>query len=186
MLRKWKRYCELAKRAGTWRDAATWTGMTLKKFRRHKAVLVRRFNLRAPCIRGKDVADSNSLLVIQTFNIKYDTSIFSWERHCIQVSGYYLGLARSRARGRLKTGEDGLAMSIKFMHYKGADNKLKLAIFFFTPTRRLIFCFISVIVSLAIYENAIELKVWRKGAANAVNGNAPNAVRDQMMRYDPK
>ncbi|KAJ3463633.1 hypothetical protein MRS44_008419 [Fusarium solani] len=29
-------------------------------------------------------------------------------------------------------------------------------------------------------------KVCRRGASNAANGNAPDAVRDQMMRHDPK
>ncbi|KAF3763515.1 hypothetical protein M406DRAFT_261587 [Cryphonectria parasitica EP155] len=47
------------------------------------------------------------------------------------------------------TGGNVLAMSIKFIYHKGADNKPKPTIFFFTPTRRLIFCLISVIVSLA-------------------------------------
>ncbi|KAK3934127.1 hypothetical protein QBC46DRAFT_454414 [Diplogelasinospora grovesii] len=35
-------------------------------------------------------------------------------------------------------------------------------------------------------ERPIEPKAWRRGAANAANGNAPDAVRDQMMRHDPK
>ncbi|KAK4108882.1 hypothetical protein N656DRAFT_792137 [Canariomyces notabilis] len=53
-----------------------------------------------------------------------------------------------------ETGEDVLAMSIKLAHYKGADNKPQPTIFFFTPTRRLIFCFISIIVSLAVHDRA--------------------------------
>ncbi|KAK4172310.1 hypothetical protein QBC36DRAFT_390518 [Triangularia setosa] len=283
-----------------------------------------------------DVANVDTLLVLQTFNIKYDTGIFSWERHRIQLSGCYLGLAFTGARpaefvdGERKSGKDGyleelftrhatgspscdedkapdkhsrlleemisqecesrgrpkalcyedillmavhhpktdedaLAMSIKFVHHKGADNKPKPTIFFFTPTRRLIFCFISGIVSLAVHdsafaaskftnvrtvfqarnrgpikctplrwkeewpkwpvfrhhddsvaeeesgerkyrplpyqklhddmerqsldageENAIKPKAWRRGAANAANDNASDAVRDQMMRHDPK
>ncbi|KAN0087177.1 hypothetical protein V8E54_000865 [Elaphomyces granulatus] len=48
-----------------------------------------------------------------------------------------------------ETGEDVLAMSIKFIHHKGADNNPKPTIFFFTTTRRLMFCLITVIVSLA-------------------------------------
>ena len=28
--------------------------------------------------------------------------------------------------------------------------------------------------------------MWRRGAANAANGKAPDSVRDQMMRHDPK
>ncbi|KAK4170950.1 FluG domain-containing protein [Triangularia setosa] len=288
----------------------------------HDAVLIRRYDLQPPCNRGKDVANVDTLLVLQTFNIKYDTGIFSWERHRIQLSGCYLGLAFTGARpaefvdgerkssknGCLeelftrhatgspscdedkapmisqecesrghpkvlcyedillmvvrhpKSDEDALAMSIKFVLSQndlclGADNKPKPTIFFFSPTRRLIFCFISVIVSLAVHdsafaaskftsvravfqvrnrgpikctplrwkeewlkrpvfrrhddsyrpllyqklyddmerqsldageENAIEPKAWRRGAANAVNGSASDAVRDQMMRHDPK
>ncbi|KAK4158599.1 FluG domain-containing protein [Cladorrhinum sp. PSN259] len=294
----------------------------------HDKHLKKKYRLRPPNTRGKDVANADTLMVLQTFNIKYDTGIFSWERHRIQLSGCYLGLAftgarpaefvdgerksgnneyndkhsslleelisqESSSRGRPKalcyedillmivrhpeTGEDGLAMSIKLSHHKGADNKPKPTIFFFTPTRRLIFCFISVIVSLAVHdrafaaskltsvrevfqaknrgpvqctplrwkkkwlkrpifrqfndsiieddsdesssedesdgsitskyqplpyqkllddmarqsldageENPIEPKAWRRGAANAANGNASDAVRDQMMRHDPK
>ncbi|RYP48545.1 hypothetical protein DL768_005584 [Monosporascus sp. mg162] len=53
-----------------------------------------------------------------------------------------------------ETGEDVLAMLIKFIHHKGADNKPKPTVFFFTLTRRLIFCLITVIVSLALHDGA--------------------------------
>ncbi|PIL29042.1 hypothetical protein GSI_09090 [Ganoderma sinense ZZ0214-1] len=157
-----------------------------------------------------------------------------------------------------KTGQHTLAMKIKFIHHKGSDNKLKPTIFTFTLARRLIFCPVSVIVSLALAdgafeaenmtsfrqvlsartrplnctvfrwkkkwlkrpifrrcdpsgvsdveplqypklnddmarqsldsgcEKAMEPKVWRRGAANAVNGKAPDAIRDQALRHDPK
>ncbi|KAK4031431.1 hypothetical protein C8A01DRAFT_51477 [Parachaetomium inaequale] len=52
-----------------------------------------------------------------------------------------------------ETGEDVLAISIRLVYYKGVDNKPKLTIFFFIPIRRLIFCFISIIVSLAVYNS---------------------------------
>ncbi|KAK3933883.1 FluG domain-containing protein [Diplogelasinospora grovesii] len=303
----------------------------------HDATLVPLFDLQAPNSGGKDVADSGELLAVQTYNIAYDTSIFSWERHRINLSGCYLGLACTGARpaefvdgekkspkdgcleelfglkaiegssagkdedcaldddsrvleeilshetvgrGRPKclyyedillmvvrhpdTGEDALAMSIKFIHHKGADNKPKPTVFFFTLTRRLIFCLITVIVSLAVHDGAfaapsltsvsrvfqvknrgpvkctplrwkkewlkrpvfhrfdgsiisanepppyepvpyhqlrddmarqsleygcerpIEPKAWRRGAANAANGNASDTIRDQMIRHDPK
>ncbi|KAB5566912.1 hypothetical protein GE09DRAFT_1056381 [Coniochaeta sp. 2T2.1] len=207
-----------------------WKGREVLKW--YDATLVPRFDLQAPNSGGKDVADSGDLLALLTFNIAYDTSIFSWERHRVELPGCYLGLAFTGARpaefvdgekkhpkdgcleelfgrkaiegslggkdedgalddeskvleeilsqetvgrGRPKclcyedillmvvcypdTGEDTLAMSIKFIHHKGADNKPK---------------------------PPIEPKAWRRGAANAANGNAPDAVRDQMMRYDPK
>ncbi|RYO87789.1 hypothetical protein DL766_004613 [Monosporascus sp. MC13-8B] len=182
----------------------------------------RRYNLQPPCTRGKDVASSDTLLVLLTFNIKYDTGIFRSEKHRIYLPGCYLGLAFTGARpaefvdgerksgkdgcleelfpqhaprstpsdedeatdenprllaemilqecescGRPKalcyedmqlmvvrhpeTGEDVLAMSIRLAHHKGENNKPQPTIFFFTPTRRLIFCFISVIVSLAVH-----------------------------------
>ncbi|KAK3940940.1 FluG domain-containing protein [Diplogelasinospora grovesii] len=159
-----------------------------------------------------------------------------------------------------ETGEDVLAMSIKFITTKEqTTSQSRKTIFFFTPTRRLIFCLISVIVSLAIADRAfhapsltsarrvfetknlgpvkctplrwkeewlkrpvfrrfngpivsedeplqyhklrddmgrqsldsgsekeMEPKDWRRGAANKANGKAPDAVRDQMMRHDPK
>lgn len=36
------------------------------------------------------------------------------------------------------------------------------------------------------FEKHWTLKFARRGAANAANGNAPDAVRDQMLRHDPR
>ncbi|KAK3370950.1 FluG domain-containing protein [Lasiosphaeria ovina] len=121
------------------------------------------------------------------------------------------------------TGTDVLAISIKFIHHKGVDNKPKPTIFFFTMARKVILCLITVIISQALrdqafairnlisagegfqirnkspsicdmerqtldagFERAFGPKAFRRGAANAVNGKASDAVRDQMMRHDPK
>ncbi|KAK3371955.1 FluG domain-containing protein [Podospora didyma] len=158
------------------------------------------------------------------------------------------------------TGQATLAMSIKFVHHKGCDNKPRPTIFFFTPSKKLIFCPILLFLALALSDHAFEAKciddarsvlaaqvpggllcvplrwkesmlkipffrrvsrdgalseneamlyatlrdhmarqsleagfgvAWtpkagRRGAANAANGNAPDAVRDQMMRHNPK
>ncbi|KAM5353462.1 hypothetical protein ACJ41O_000112 [Fusarium nematophilum] len=151
------------------------------------------------------------------------------------------------------------AMAIKFIHHKGADNKPRPTIFFFSPTRKLLFCAVSTILALALHDNAFDapslttgsaifgsrppsfkdsiplrwkaskLKTpvfrryrgatlsegeamlysklrddigdqslnsgherrWtprfaRRGASNAANGDAPDSVRDQMMRHDPQ
>ncbi|KAH6981556.1 hypothetical protein BKA56DRAFT_672369 [Ilyonectria sp. MPI-CAGE-AT-0026] len=159
-----------------------------------------------------------------------------------------------------ETGQTIPAMAIKFVHHKGSDRKPKPTIFFFTPTKMLLFCPVSIIIALALHDQAFAapslttaarvlqtrnqggtlctplrwkesmLKVlifrrldrngklsgneamlyaslrdammqqsldagyeqhWtpkycRRGAANSANGNASDAVRDQMMRYDPK
>ncbi|KAK4151935.1 hypothetical protein C8A00DRAFT_44942 [Chaetomidium leptoderma] len=272
------------------------------------------YNLQPPNTLGKDVANADTLLVLLTFNIRYDTGIFPWERHRVQLPGCYLGLAFTGARpaefvdrekrsdddeclaelfsyaairstssdedkapdehsrvleemisqeyegrGRPKalcyediqlmvvrhpeTGEDVLAMSIRLAHHKGVDNKPKPTIFFFTPTRRLIFCFITIIVSLAVHDRAFAapkfasvrgvFEARNKGLVKCIPlrwkeewlkrpvfrqydesiaeeepderkyqplpyrklhydmerhrvGNASDAVRDQMMRHDPK
>ncbi|KAI0835719.1 hypothetical protein F5Y06DRAFT_305690 [Hypoxylon sp. FL0890] len=151
------------------------------------------------------------------------------------------------------------AMAIKFVHHKGADNKPKPTIFYFTLTRKLLFCAVSTILALALHDNAFDApsltnasivfslkpprfknciplrwkasklktpvfrryrkaslskteamlysklrddmgnqsqdagyeKKWtprfaRRGAANAANGDAPDSVRDQMIRHDPQ
>ena len=49
----------------------------------HDVILVAIYKLRAPCILGKDVANVDTLLVLLTFNIRYDTGVFPWERHRI-------------------------------------------------------------------------------------------------------
>ncbi|KAI1026560.1 hypothetical protein LB503_013368 [Fusarium chuoi] len=48
------------------------------------------------------------------------------------------------------------AMAIKFVHHKGADNKPKPTIFYFTPTRKLLFCAVSTILALALHDNAFD------------------------------
>ncbi|KAJ9419892.1 hypothetical protein FOXG_15582 [Fusarium oxysporum f. sp. lycopersici 4287] len=151
------------------------------------------------------------------------------------------------------------AMAIKFVHHKGADNKPKPTIFYFTPTRKLLFCAVSTVLALALHDNAFDApsltdaaaifrlqpprfkhciplrwkksilktpifrryrgtelsagetmlysklrddigqqsldsgheRKWtprfaRRGAGNAANGDAPDSVRDQMMRQDPR
>ncbi|CVL00274.1 uncharacterized protein FMAN_09780 [Fusarium mangiferae] len=152
------------------------------------------------------------------------------------------------------------AMAIKFVHHKGADNKPKPStIFYFTPTRKLLFCAVSTILALALHDNAFDApsltdatvifrsqpprfkhcipfrwkksmlktpifrryrgmelsadeamlysklrddigqqsldagheRKWtprfaRRGAGNAANGDAPDSIRDQMMRQDPR
>ncbi|TIC97035.1 hypothetical protein CH35J_007397 [Colletotrichum higginsianum] len=157
------------------------------------------------------------------------------------------------------TGRAVPAMAVKFIHHKGADNKPRPTVFFFTPARKLIFCAVSTIIALALHDQAFDAasltdatqilraevrgpvqstalrwkqsmlkvpifrklsggalavgeamsysklrddmgrqsldagfeKAWtprfaRRGAANAANGNASDAVRDQMIRHDPK
>ncbi|RKK23635.1 hypothetical protein BFJ66_g17428 [Fusarium oxysporum f. sp. cepae] len=157
------------------------------------------------------------------------------------------------------TGRCMPAMAIKFVHHKGADNKPKPTIFYFTPTRKLLFCAVSTILALALHDNAFDApsltdaaaifrsqpprfkhciplrwkksmlktpvfrryrgtelsadeamlysklrddigqqsldsgheRKWtprfaRRGAGNAANGDAPDSVRDQMMRQDPR
>ncbi|KAK2477167.1 hypothetical protein H9L39_12391 [Fusarium oxysporum f. sp. albedinis] len=157
------------------------------------------------------------------------------------------------------TGQCMPAMAIKFVHHKGADNKPKPTIFYFTPTRKLLFCAVSTILALALHDNAFDApsltdaavifrskpprfkhciplrwkksmvktpifrryrgaelsadeamlysklrddigqqsldsgheRKWtprfaRRGAGNAANGDAPDSVRDQMMRQDPR
>ena len=73
-----------------------------------------------------------------------------------------------------QTGMDVLTMAVKFIHHKGADRKPKPSvlltsldvslspltrhrtIFFFSGTRRLLFCIITVIVSIAISDEAFD------------------------------
>jgi hypothetical protein len=71
------------------------------------------------------------------------------------------------------TGENVHVMAVKFIHHKGADNKPKpyvfvpiyftdplsdvcRTIFFFTPTRRLMFCLVTVIISIAVHDGAFD------------------------------
>ncbi|KAH7377243.1 FluG domain-containing protein [Plectosphaerella cucumerina] len=98
-------------------------------------------------------------------------------------------LAETKGRGRPKalcyedislmivrhpgTGQVIPAMAIRFIHNKGVDNKPK-------PDD------MGQQSEDAGFEVRWTPKVCRRGALNAANGNALDAVRDQMMRYDPK
>lgn len=51
----------------------------------HDAYLVPKYKLRQPNINGKPVLGSDDLLTLLSFNIAYDTGIFSLERHRINL-----------------------------------------------------------------------------------------------------
>ncbi|RFU74047.1 domain containing, partial [Trichoderma arundinaceum] len=117
--------------------------------------------------------------------------------------------------------ENVLCMAVKLIHHKGVDSKPKPTIFFFTTARKVIFCPITIIISLALRDNPfdapglnnaqrvlqirnfspeiskrewkaagieedLDLKAFRRMAANGVNGKATDTVRDQVMRHDPE
>ena len=122
--------------------AAIWTETTVEKFTRcvsklpptdieanaprkwHDATLVDRYRLQVPGTRGKDVANSDALLVLLTFNIKYDTSIFPG-RHRVQLLGCYQCLAYTATRpagfvdGERKSGKDGCFEELFSQHAPG-------------------------------------------------------------------
>ncbi|KAI0128263.1 hypothetical protein BJ170DRAFT_682059 [Xylariales sp. AK1849] len=54
------------------------------------------------------------------------------------------------------TGQDTLAMSIKFIRHKGCDNKPRPTIFFFTPSKKMIFCPILLFLGLALSGHAFD------------------------------
>ncbi|KAK1712125.1 hypothetical protein BDP67DRAFT_404818, partial [Colletotrichum lupini] len=49
-----------------------------------------------------------------------------------------------------------LVIVIKFVYYKGVNNKLKPTIFYFTPAKKLIFYIVSTIITLALYNYAFD------------------------------
>ncbi|KJZ68865.1 hypothetical protein HIM_11746 [Hirsutella minnesotensis 3608] len=55
-----------------------------------------------------------------------------------------------------ETGNDVPTMAIRFIHHEGVDRKPKPTIFLFAGTRKLMFCIITVIVSLAISDQAFD------------------------------
>jgi hypothetical protein len=77
--------------------------------------LIPRFGHRPPNIDGKPVLNVDKLLVILTYNIAYDTSIFPGERHRVQLAGCYQLLCYTGARpaeivdGERKKPKDGSA-----------------------------------------------------------------------------
>ena len=60
--------------------------------------MIPNYNLQPPNALGKDVANVDTLLVLLTFNIQYDTSIFPLEGHRVQLPGCYLSLAFTGGR----------------------------------------------------------------------------------------
>lgn len=74
--------------------------------------MVNRYGLQALYTYRKDVTNADTLLVLLTFNIKFNTGIFSCEGYRVQLLGCYLGLAFTGAQlaefidGERKTGKD--------------------------------------------------------------------------------
>ncbi|KAI8956828.1 FluG domain-containing protein [Daldinia sp. FL1419] len=157
------------------------------------------------------------------------------------------------------TGRAIPTISIKFIHHKGCDNKPKPTIFFFTPSKMLLFCPLLLMISLTLFDNIFDAecltdvrsvlgakipsgmqcmpmrwkqskfkipvfrctycgtvfqdeaisyfklrddmgnqsldagfeKKWtfrfaRRGVANVANGNVPDPIRNQIIRYNPE
>ncbi|RYP20312.1 hypothetical protein DL765_002875 [Monosporascus sp. GIB2] len=98
------------------------------------------------------------------------------------------------------TGEDVHAMAVKFIHYKGVDNKPKpIAIndsAFDAPSLTNVRAVFEVKNTGPVTydmarqsldageEKFMQPKDWRRGAMN--EANAPDAVRNQIIRHDPK
>lgn len=70
----------------------------LISFQWHDATLKPLLELQPPNLNGKPVLGPDDLLVLQTFNIAYDTGTFPLERHRVQLSGSCLLLAYTGAR----------------------------------------------------------------------------------------
>ena len=85
--------------------------LTYRQYHHH--VLVPRFGLRPPNIDGKPVLNVDSLKVILTFNIAFDTCTFGLELHRLNLAGCYKILCYTGARpaelveGRRKKPKDG-------------------------------------------------------------------------------
>ncbi|KAM5350871.1 hypothetical protein ACJZ2D_017160 [Fusarium nematophilum] len=76
------------------------------------------------------------------------------------------------------------AMAIKFIYHKGADNKPKPTIFFFTPTRKLLFCAVSTILALALHDDAFDAPSLT--SASAIFGSKPPSFKDcTPLRWKP-
>ncbi|KAK7211891.1 hypothetical protein V2G26_019069 [Clonostachys chloroleuca] len=70
------------------------------------------------------------------------------------------------------------AMAIKFIYHKGADNKPKPTIFFFTPARKLLFCAVCTILALALHDNAFDAPSLT--TASAIFGSKPPSFKDAV------
>ncbi|KAL7952160.1 hypothetical protein V8C34DRAFT_299967 [Trichoderma compactum] len=204
----------------------------VKVYQYFETVLIPKFKLRRPNTKGKPVLNTDTLRVLLTFNIAYDTSSLKLGRIRLQLSACYQLLCYTGVQpaelveAERKTPKDGsfeklfnskviqptnddggggdddsteasdeqsrrvselllqehisrdrskalcyedillmivrhpethqacVAMAIKFIHHKGADKKPKPTIFFFTPTKKLIFDAILSIIAFALADKA--------------------------------
>ncbi|RYP47628.1 hypothetical protein DL768_006344 [Monosporascus sp. mg162] len=89
-----------------------------------------------------------------------------------------------------QTGQTIPAMAIKFIHHKGTNRKPKPIIFFFTPTKKQTFYAVSAIIALALHDEAFIAPNLTDAVSvlqtKIVGGNVSDAVRDQIIRHNPK
>ncbi|RKK65548.1 hypothetical protein BFJ69_g16186 [Fusarium oxysporum] len=76
------------------------------------------------------------------------------------------------------TGRCMPAMAIKFIHHKGADNKPRPTIFFFAPTRKLLFYAVSTILTLALHDDAFDAPSLT--TASAIFESEPPSFKDSL------
>ncbi|RSL41532.1 hypothetical protein CEP54_015787, partial [Fusarium duplospermum] len=114
-------------------------------YKYYRRVCIPRFGHRAPNIDGKPVLNFDNLRVILTFNIAFDSSIFPSERHRISLAGCYQLLCYTGARPAGPV--DG---------HQAHLSQRRRTIFFFTPTRKLLFCAVSTTLTLALHDDALD------------------------------
>ncbi|KAJ6627794.1 hypothetical protein B0H10DRAFT_2209916 [Mycena sp. CBHHK59/15] len=160
----------------------------------HKTTVVPRFRLSPPAARIKTVTDSGDLLALLLFNVAYDGRLFPSERRRLDLAACYLILAYTGYRlaeilvvvRHPETGRDTLTMSIKFAHHKGTDNKPKPTIFYFTPTKRLVFCLVTLMASLAVLDGAFTSPTLNAGVdvvfGARVSGHTPLRWKPERLR----
>ncbi|KAF8661375.1 hypothetical protein AX16_001468 [Volvariella volvacea WC 439] len=182
----------------------------------HKTHVVPRFKLSPPAARIKTVTDSGDLLALLSFNVAYDRRILPSERRRLDLAACYLILAYTGCRpAEIVDGEKAIPSDgcwdelfgtpssstlpqrpkalcyedmqlVVFAHHKGADNKPKPTIFYFTPTRRLVFCLVTLIASIAVLDGAFASPALNDSVDAVFGARVSGPVSHTPLRWKPE
>ncbi|CAH0055287.1 unnamed protein product [Clonostachys solani] len=172
-------------------------------YKYYRQVLAPYFSHRAPNIDGKlvlnslpsdanDINEDNSPLLDKDLKLK---SLLSQETiGCGRLKALYYKDIQMLIVWYLITGWCIPTIAIKFIYHKGANKKPKLyIIFYFTPTRKILFYTISTIITLALYNNAfniaslIDIKsIFRLKLLLVILGDTLDTICDQIIHHNPQ
>ncbi|KAK2729318.1 FluG domain-containing protein [Colletotrichum kahawae] len=125
-------------------------------------------------MNGKPVVAAVDLNVLLVFNIAFDSGVFRSEGQRIQLAGLYQLLCYTGARPAELVDSEISESLPKLTTFR--------TVFYFTPAKKILFCAVSTIISLALRDQAFEASSLKHAAA-VLGLKVQGSVQSMALRW---